>query len=144
MIVMAHPHPVNVHGCIKTTKTEAVAEVQALVLQIYRNHFGVLPVEVTGNAEPVDVAAAWTSDRKTLTVGIVNPTKQEYRLKIDVKGAQLAGKGQLWQIANPDPIAYNDIGEPLEVAIEKKQIRDISDGLSLPPLSANVYELPVR
>ena len=62
---------VNVIGCIKTTKTEATFETTGLVLKLYRNHFGTIPVDVTGETYPLDVSAAWTSlrnDRGTCSV----------------------------------------------------------------------------
>ena len=40
---------------------------------------------------PLDVAAAWTADRSTLTVAVVNPSAETRRLKLDVAGAALAG-----------------------------------------------------
>ena len=44
---------------------------------------------------PVDVVAAWTSDRHTLTVAVLNPTDVEQPLHLDLAGANLAGSGTL-------------------------------------------------
>src|SRR5512137_2607903 len=65
---------VNVIGAIKTSKTAAVLDSTGEALVIYRHHFGSIPVEITGAPEPLDVAAAWTKDRKALTISVVNPT----------------------------------------------------------------------
>ena len=43
---------------------------------------------------PLDVAAAWTEDRKALTIGIVNPTEQKCELAMDLKGDNLTGQRQ--------------------------------------------------
>jgi len=134
---------VNVLGCIKTTKTDAAFETTGLVLKLYRNNFGTLPVTVAGDTGPLDVTAAWTSDRKALTVGIVNPTEQDQQLTIDLKGAQLTGTGKLWLIAHFDPMAYNEPGKELEVVIEEKPLADVSDTLNVPPLSVCLYKLNV-
>ena len=64
-----------------------------LVFKIYRDHFGTIPVEVSGNSPqpkptdppggeqpvvnagsdtfPLDVVAAWTADHRTLTMAIL-------------------------------------------------------------------------
>lgn len=86
--VMANTHPVNVHGQVKTTMTDAAMEATALVRELYRHHFGTLPLTVNGDVAPLDVAAAWSEDRKTLTVAVVNPTKYEYTLALTLRNVQ--------------------------------------------------------
>ena len=76
-----------------------------LVFKLYRDHFGTLPVDVSGNSPqpkptepfggeqpaanagsptfPLDVVAAWTPDRKTLTIAVLNPTDVEQSLKLE-------------------------------------------------------------
>jgi alpha-N-arabinofuranosidase len=135
---------VNVIGCIKTTKTDAAFETTGLALKLYRNHFGTVPVAVTGDAYPLDVAAAWTSDRKALTVAIVNPTEQEHELPVDLEGARLSGRGRLWLIANEDPKAYNEPGKEARVKIVEKTIDNISSKLEAPALSISLYLLAVK
>ena len=66
---------VNVIGCIKTSKTRAALETTGLALKLYRRHFGTIPA-ATETAGAVNAQAAWTEDRKTLTVSVVNPTMQ--------------------------------------------------------------------
>jgi len=134
---------VNVIGCIKTSKTAAAFATTALPLKLYRQHFGTIPVAVTGDAEPLDVAAAWTKDRKALTVAIVNPTEHEQELTMDLRGAQLTGDGKLWLIAHSDPMAYNEPGKEPQVVIEEKPLSDVSDTLNVPPLSVCLYKLNV-
>ncbi|MHC4889141.1 MAG: beta-L-arabinofuranosidase domain-containing protein, partial [Planctomycetota bacterium] len=145
MIFMAnYAQTVNVIGCIKTTKTDAAFETTGLTLKLYRQRFGTLPVAVTADAYPLDVAAAWTSNRKVLTVAVVNPTEQKYEFPIELKGAELAGNGRLSLIAHSDPMAYNEPGKPPQVVIEEKLIQGISNKLSMPPLSISLYELSAR
>jgi len=97
--------------------------------KLYYNHFGNVPVSVASKADPLDIVAAWTEDRKALTIGIVNPTEQKYEITMELNGAQLAGQGQLWQIANPDPMVYNEPGVPDRVKIEEKSVSGISNEL---------------
>lgn len=135
---------VNVIGCIKTTKTKAAFATTGLVLKLYRRQFGTIPVEVTSKAKPLDIAAAWTKNRKALTIGIVNPTKTTYDLALDLKGATIKGSGQQFQIAGSDPMAYNAPGEEPQVTIEEKPLSEITNKLSVPALSISLYRLAVR
>jgi alpha-N-arabinofuranosidase len=145
IIYMAnYAQTVNVIGCIKTSKTAAAFETTGLVLKLYGNNYGTVPIEVTNEAEPLDVSAAWTTDRKALTISVVNPTEQEQTITMDLKGAQLAGTGKLGLIANSDPQAYNDPDEEPKVVIEEKQLSNVTNTLTVPALSASLYTLPVR
>jgi len=135
---------VNVIGCIKTTKTKAAFATTGLVLKLYRKQFGTIPVEVTSKAKPLDIAAAWTKNRKALTIGIVNPTKTTYDLALDLKGATIKGSGQQFQIAGSDPMAYNEPGKKTNVVIEKSKLVAITNKLTVPPLSVSLFRLPVR
>ena len=135
---------VNLLGAIKTNKTDALFETNGLVLKMYRRHFGNLPVAVTNNAEPLDIVAAFTSDKKALTVAIVNPTDSQQNLQVDLKGAELTGTGKLWQIADDNPMAGNTPGQPIQVEIEEKQLSAVGDELTVPPFRISLYELTVR
>jgi alpha-N-arabinofuranosidase len=133
---------VNVIGCIKTSKTAAAFETTGLALMLYRRHFGVLPVAVTTDP-PLDVAAAWSKDRKTLTVAVVNPTMKKLEIPLAVAGAKLSGAGRRWQIAGGDPMAYNDPGKEPKVTIEETAVTGVSDKLSAAPCSVTLYALGV-
>jgi len=143
LFVMAnYAQTVNVIGCVKTTKTAAAFETTGLVLKLYRQHFGTLPVAATA-AAPLDVAAAWTADRKALTVAIVNPTLERRGVALEVTGASLSGTGQRWQIAHDDPLAYNDPGQAPKVVIQEEKVTD-GGRLRVAPCSVTLYALDVR
>jgi alpha-N-arabinofuranosidase len=145
MIFMAnYAQTVNVIGCIKTTKTEAAFATTGLALKLYRNHFGTIPVEVTGNVKPLDVVAAWTENRKAITIGLVNPTAHKYEIAMDIKDARPARRGRLWQIAGSDPMAYNEPGKEPKVVIKEKRLHGALDKLSMPPFSISLYKLSPR
>jgi alpha-N-arabinofuranosidase len=133
---------VNVIGCIKTTKTAAALETTGLALMLYRRHFGVVPVRVVATP-PLDVAAAWSEDRKTLTVAVVNPTMEKLEIPLSIEGARLSGAGQRWQIAGDDPMAYNDPGQKPRVAIEETALSGVSGKLSVAPCSVTLFALGV-
>ena len=144
IITMAHyAQTVNVIGCIKTTKTDACFDATGLPLMLYRNHFGEIPVAVEA-AKPLDVAAALSADRKTLTLGIVNPTTQELKVPLVVKGISLTGTGMLRRIAGDDPMIYNEPGKEPRLRIEETPVASVSDGLAVTPYSVTLYTLPVQ
>ena len=133
---------VNVIGCIKTNKTAAAFETTGLVLQLYRRHFGVLPVAVEASPT-IDAMAAWSADRKTLTLGIVNPSLQPAEIPLTVQGAKLAGRGTRWQTAGQDPQAYNDPSAPPRIRIEEAAV-PVADRVTVGPCSVTLFAFPVE
>jgi alpha-N-arabinofuranosidase len=131
---------VNVIGCIKTSRRNAAFETTGLVLKLYRQHFGQLPV-ATVTEGMLDAQAAWSDDRRTLTLGIVNPTLRPVEVPLELSGAKLKGTGTRWQIAGSDPMAFNDPDEPPQVKIEEQAVTNLDDQLTLAPCSVTVYSL---
>ena len=135
--------------------TNVTLNANGLVFKIYGDHFGTIPVEVAGNSPqpkptepfggeqpavnagsatfPLDVCAAWSTDRRTLTVAILNPTDVEQSLKLNLTGANLSGKGTLWRLASVEPDGKNP-------SISSSSVGAIPDMLQLPRFSVNIYE----
>jgi alpha-N-arabinofuranosidase len=142
VIFMAnYAQTVNVIGAIKTTKTAAAFDTTGLVLKLYRAQFGTLPVRITGAPEPLDVMAAWTDEKKALTISIVNPLREPQPLALDLKGAALPKTAKLFRIAGSDPLAYNEPGKEPVVRVEETAGAPFSGRLTVPPLSASIYVL---
>lgn len=135
---------VNVIGCIKTTKTDAAFATTGLVLKLYRHHFGTIPVEVGGAPEPMYVSAALKDDGNTLTVSIVNPTREEHDLPFDLEGAAFSGNGTVWLITGENEMLYNEPGLEPRVIIQEKSVEQLSDVFNVPPISISLFELPVK
>jgi alpha-N-arabinofuranosidase len=144
MFMANYAQTVNVIGCIKTTKTAAAFESTGLVLKLYRDEYGSVPVEVKGSYEPLDIAAAWTDDHNSLTVGIVNPTIDSYSVDLEIEGAKITPGVQMWQIHNPDPMAYNDPGKEPEITICQEQLHEAAENLNVPPISVTLYKLNMK
>ena len=144
MFMANYAQTVNVIGCIKTTKTAAEMETTGLVLQLYRAHFGTIPVAVQTEA-PLDVAAALTADGKYLTIGLVNPTLSECSIPCRIAGAKLAaaGTGKRWQIAGSDPQAYNQPGQLRTIDIQEDTVTVPLDTLQVAPCSVTLFALPL-
>jgi alpha-L-arabinofuranosidase len=90
------------------------------------------------------VAAAWTEDRRALTVAIVNPTRSAQKLQMELTGANLAGTGRLWTIGGPDDMAYNEPGKEPQVTIEEKAVSGISGSIDVTPISISLFRLDVK
>jgi alpha-N-arabinofuranosidase len=94
---------------------------------------------------PLDVAAALTEDGRWLTIGVVNPTMQALDLPLQLAAVSLAGQGQgkRWQIAGPDPMAYNDPGQPPRVAIRGDTVGIPLEQIKVEPCSVTLFALPL-
>lgn len=133
---------VNVIGCIKTTKTDAAFDTTGLPLMLYRKHLGTVPVETVAGG-PLDAVAAWSENRKTLTLAVVNPMTEELAVPLSVAGARLAGTGHVREISGSDPMAYNEPGKPPAVAIRERELKGAADMLTIPPLSISLFTFDV-
>ena len=144
---------------LSRTDTNVTLNANGLVFKIYRDHFGSIPVDVAGNSPqpkptdppggeqpavnagsdtfPLDVVAAWTADLRTLTVAVLNPTDLKQFIKLNISGANFAGKGTLWRLASTETNGQNP-------TIGSSPVDSISDTLTLPRFSVNIYELPVN
>jgi alpha-N-arabinofuranosidase len=135
---------VNVIGAIKTSKIEAVFDTTGLVLKLYRNEFGTVPVKITGQPEPLDVMAAWKEDEKTLTVAVVNPTTETQKLSLNLKNFPLAQVEKIFRITGSSEKAGNVPGQEPGVRIETVS-REFKPGfVQVPLLSITIYQLKSR
>ena len=142
IIFMAnYAQTVNVIGAIKTSKTDAVLDSTGMVLKMYRQHFGTIPVESAGAPEPLDVVAAWTEGRKALTIAIVNPTGAEQGVDLEIAGLAAPASARLWRIAGTDPMACNVPGKLPQVAIQETAAAPFGRRVTVPPMSASIYEI---
>ena len=145
IIYMAnYAQTVNVIGCIKTTKTHADFDSTAFPLALYRSHFGTLPLRVENRAALLDISAALTSDKKALTVGVVNPQAEPAQFKLNLKSVRLAGLAQAWIITGADPMDYNQPGEPRKVDMHEFPPANLGGAVSVPPYSIAVFRVPVE
>ena len=141
--VATYAQTVNVIGAIKTSKIAAEMETTGLVLALYRERYGQIPLVVTKDYEPCDVSVALTEDRRTLTVGVMNPTDKELPLKLALNGASLAANGTRWHLSGASPTVYNTPGQPRVVDIvETKNVP--SGSLTVPALSVTLFSIPLK
>jgi alpha-N-arabinofuranosidase len=153
-------------GTYSAAHGQAVLNPTGMLFKLYRDRFGTIPVEVTGNAPqpapkeppggeqpavnagsdtyPLDVAAAWTTDRKALTVAVINPTDSQQTLRLDIRGATLAGRAVLRRMAPPSLTATVVVGQEPGVTIEEQALDALPRSPTFAPFSVNIFELPVE
>jgi alpha-N-arabinofuranosidase len=147
-------------------RTEAVLNPTGMLFKMYRDHFGTIPVETTGDSPqpkpvfpaggdqpainpgsdtyPLDVSAALSEDRKTLTFAVLNPSGSEQSIRISVNGAKLTSAGTLWRMA-PDSIdATVQVDKKPEVQVEEQSLSALPDVVTVRPFSVNIYSYPLR
>jgi len=132
---------VNVIGAIKTSKKAAVLDSTGVVLELYRNHYGTIPVKMTGAPAPLDVAAAWTEGKKTLTLAVINATKTAQTLPISFKGVSVPKSARLYLVTGADELACNVPGKEPGVTVREIPNAPFGNRLTLPPLSVSLYEI---
>jgi alpha-N-arabinofuranosidase len=137
-----------------------------LMLRLYRQRLGTIPIEVTGNAPqrplkgtvgvdlpstssgsdtwPLDVVAALDGDRTALTVAIVNPTEAPQSIRVAFDNVDLQGRGTKWEIAADDLQARNVAGEEPEVILEEHPLEEVPATLRVAPLSVSLYRFEAR
>jgi len=135
---------VNVIGAIKTTKTEAEFASTGLVLKMYRAHYGEIPLTLEAKFAPLDVVAALDDDGKTLTIGIVNPLEEESTVVLNLKGAKLAERADVFWVAGASETDFNVPGEPRKVDEYSEEAVDVSNGLKVPALSCAIFRIPLH
>jgi alpha-N-arabinofuranosidase len=142
IIFMAnYAQTVNVIGAIKTSKTAATFDSTGVVLELYRNHFGSIPVKVSGEPAPLDVAAAWTEGKKTLTLAVVNATKTAQTLPISFSGVRVPRTAKLYLVTGADEMACNVPGKEPGVTVREVPNAPFGKKLTLPPISVSLYEI---
>jgi len=135
---------VNVLGAIKTSRTAATLEGSGVVLALYRHQFGTIPIEIKQPAADLDVAAAWTEDRKAITISVVNATDKQRTIDVDLGKSAVKASASRWEITGFSPQLHNEPGLTPDViqAVEKKV--NFSNKLEAPAYSVELYRLEIE
>jgi len=133
-----------------------------LLFQLYNRHFGRIPLDVEGDSPvpppaypiggdqprintgsdtwPLDVSAALTSDRRALTVAVVNASDEERSLSIAIRGARTAGAGRCWFLKSSGLEALNRAGKEPEVRIQEGEFDAGASVLKIAAYGIELYE----
>jgi len=135
---------VNVIGCIKTSKTEAEFATTGLVLSLYRDKFGIVPLVVDNNHTPLDISASLDDDSKTLTLSLVNPQEKDVEVALSVIKADLLKEGEMYWITGEKETSFNAPGQTRQVDIQHKSGIKSADTLTVPKLSCTIFRFPLK
>jgi alpha-L-arabinofuranosidase len=138
---------------------------EGVVFKLLHNHFGnALPVAVDGDSPqplvpgtafvdrgvkptgsptyPLDILAAFSSDRKKFLISVVNPTEESNSFAPKISGVKLRG-GKLYQIAPPSFDSTNEVGKEPAVKIVETAQNGVPATVPAPPFSISLYEFEV-
>ncbi|HKR85625.1 MAG TPA: hypothetical protein VJS37_15810, partial [Terriglobales bacterium] len=146
---------------INFNATESSFNTTGLMFKLYRERFETLPIEVGGNSPqpapkwpvggeqpatspgsstyPLDISAAFSSDRKFLSVSIVNPTEETQSLNLHLEGVRLGSAAQMWRMTGPSPDAANVLGKAPEVDVKEESLSSLPEIVTIAPASITVY-----
>jgi len=148
------------------TATSSAIQPNGLTIKLYADHFGTIPISVSGDTEqpgiagttgadrpsvssgsntyPLDIMAALTSDHKKITIAVVNPTKQVQKLNIRYKNISVTSEGKKWTIAGHDLKAVNNPDVAPEIKIVKSAVKNADQSLIAEALSVTIFELKAK
>jgi len=139
LIPIAHyAQAVNALGAIKTSKTSATFDVPGLILKLYRNHMGSLPIRVDGVDVPLDVFASLSEDKRFLTVSIINPTEYRQKIKVDIHPSSIDGEFESYVITSKNRKDYNEPGKEPMVTIQIQTVTSLPDIYEIQPVSVTL------
>ncbi|HZL50013.1 MAG TPA: hypothetical protein VFC37_03595 [Terracidiphilus sp.] len=92
---------------------------------------------------PLDVLAAFSSDRKKFLISVVNPTEEGHSFTPKISGVKLRDQGKLYQIAPPDLSSTNEVGKEPAVKIVETAQNGLPETVLVPAVSVSLYEFDV-
>jgi alpha-N-arabinofuranosidase len=151
---------------ISENRTDAVLNPTGLLFKMYREHFGTIPVQVSGDSPqpkpiypaggdqpavnpgsdtyPLDVSAALSDDRRTLTFAVLNPSDSEQQLQLAISGVKLASQGHRWRMAPSSVDATITVGQKPGVEVQEQELTSMPNASAVPPFSVNIYSFAVQ
>ncbi|MDR3798630.1 MAG: hypothetical protein P4K93_10775 [Terracidiphilus sp.] len=139
---------------------------EGVVMKLMQTHFlNALPVAVDGDSPqplvpgtpfvdrgtkptgsptyPLDVLAAFSSDRKKFLISVINPTEESHALTPKISGIKLRSQGKLYQIAPPSVNSTNEVGKEPAVKIVETAQDGLPQTVRVPPVSVSLYEFEI-
>ena len=151
---------------ISEDRTDAVLNPTGLLFKMYREHFGTIPVQVSGDSPqpkpiypaggnqpsvnpgsdtyPLDVSGALSDDGRTLTFAVLNPSDSEQQLKLAINGVKLASQGHVWRMAPSGVDATITVGQTPGVEVQEQGLTSVPDAMAVSPFSVNIYSFAVQ
>jgi alpha-L-arabinofuranosidase len=138
-----------------------------VVMKLIQTHFlNARPIAVTGNSPqqkvpgtdfvdrgptptgsptyPLDVLAAFSSDRKRFLLSVVNPSEDAHGFTPSIRAVKLREGGKLYQIAPGSVNSANEAGKEPEVNIVETALEAFPRTIDAPPVSISIYVFDVQ
>jgi alpha-N-arabinofuranosidase len=153
-------------SCLALDGADSCYSTTGLLFYLYRHHFGTIPIAVTGNAPqlavkgtvgvdkpavssgsdtyPLDVVAALSANRQSVTVAVVNPTETAQKINVTFDHVSLQNKARKWEVAVSNLQTRNVAGQEPKVKIVETALDQAPGQLELVPLSISLYEFTVK
>jgi alpha-N-arabinofuranosidase len=147
---------------IDYSRTDSVYSNAGLLFKMYNQHFGDIPIAVSGNSPqpapkwpvggdqpqvnagsptyPLDISAALKDGGKVLTVAVVNATETVQQTSLELINFNARGKGRVWRLSGPALDSANLVGKPAQVAVKESAFDAAMGKLSVAPYSVELYE----
>ena len=139
---------------------------EGVVMKLMQTHYlNALPVAVDGDSPqplvpgtpfvdrgtkptgsptyPLDVLAAFSSDRKKFLLSVVNPTEESHGLTPKISGVKLRSQGKLYRIAPSSVNSANEAGKEPDVKIVETAQDGLPQTVQVPPVSVSLYEFEI-
>ncbi len=155
-----------VTGCLEFNANDACYSSVGLLFKLYRQEFGTLPLIVSGNSPqhpvsgtigvdkpeissgsetwPLDVVAALTSDKKYVTIAVVNPTENIQPMKLTIEGVRLKTNPMVYQIISPTIKSENTPEDDSVIKIRESTLKKVPGELQIPPISISLYKFEIK
>jgi alpha-L-arabinofuranosidase len=146
--------------------TAATYNSRGLLYKMYREHFGTIPVALSGNSPqpaptrppygdqpetgsgsptyPLDMIAALTDDHKYLTIAVVNATEQEHAFDLNAAGVKIGELSAAWQLSGGDLDADNHVGQPQQIFVKQIPPDGSAGAIAVAPNSVTIYKFAVQ
>jgi alpha-N-arabinofuranosidase len=145
IIYMAnYAQTVNVIGAIKATSTQSVMAATGQALKMYRQYFGNIPIELTGDTRPLDIAATVTKDHKYLTVSVVNASWEAHTIPLEFEGSQSLEEVEVIKLQGASDMAYNVPGQKEVVSIGEPETLEFNGKIEVDPVEARIYRFTLK
>jgi alpha-N-arabinofuranosidase len=150
---------------IEYTATDAALNATGLLFQLYRDHFGTVPVEIDGNSPPpppkfpiggdqpkvnagsptypLDVSAALKKDGQFFTLAVINPTESVQKLDLSIQGIQLRSNGRVWHMKGSGLEAATGLTKH-DVQVIESPVTEVPRTVEAAPISIDLYEFERR
>ena len=93
---------------------------------------------------PLDLSAALSSDRNTLTVAAINATADPQTLNVGLAGFIPRSRGRLWRLTGPGLDATNRVGQPAQVTVSETDFDTSAHSLYVTPNRVELRAYPRR